>query len=87
MDGQPGAFADTCENLNEVHRILKPGGIFAGACLTQSLTERSVNRTQIVLQEKSFDYVCSQEAYPSFEGAKFEKISVRLTFIILSLGK
>jgi SAM-dependent methyltransferase len=80
MDGSLEHLRDTCENLNEVHRILKPGGIFRG-CVPYAKSDGAFLSIEhkSFYTEKSFDYVCSQEAYPSFEGAKFEKISVRLT--------
>jgi predicted SAM-dependent methyltransferase len=70
---------DSHRGICEVHRILKPGGLFVchvpyaksdGAF--QAIEHKSY------YTEKSFDYYCDPNKYPSYTGPSFQMVSVKL---------
>lgn len=73
-------LADPHNNILEVHRILKPGGIFH--CHVPHAKSDGAFQTpehKSFFTEKSFDYFCGVSGYDAFGPPKFELISLRLT--------
>ena len=71
---------DAHNNILEVHRILKPGGIFyCSVPYAKSDGAFQCPEHKSFFTEKSMDYFCGVSGYDSFGGPKFELISVKLT--------
>ena len=71
---------DAHSNILEVHRILKPGGIFhCSVPYAKCDGAFQAPEHKSFFTEKSFDYFCGISGYEAFGPPKFEMVSVRLT--------
>jgi len=73
-------LSDPHNNILEVHRILKPGGIFAcHVPYAKSDGAFQAPEHKCFFTEKSFDYFCGVSGYDAFGPAKFDLISLKLS--------
>lgn len=68
------------EKINEVHRILKPGGRFWGG-VPYGFSDGAIQHLEhrCFWTEKSFEYLTGVSGYPPLGGPKFKLDYVRLT--------
>ena len=78
MMGSLEHLPDPHKNVIEVHRILKPGGLFY--CTVPYAKSDGAFQSmehKCFFTEKSFDYFCGISGYDAFGGPLFEMISVK----------